>query len=181
MKKTQESREDLTGGRLPQFGTEEFTIGNHGCQHVESFASLCLDEVPLPTWRPGAPVGVNLGEAQLINVGQSDFTFNRATPKLFDLDLSGSEGGFITFFFREWRGRFHTMPDDFNAVVKVPTFTSAPPLCTCWASSCLAVNGSAIAIATILANCSGVIFFGAPLRGKSGSDAKPRNQFRLVV
>ena len=58
----------------------------------------CLDEVLLPTWRPGAPVGVNLGEAHLINVGQSDFTFSRATPKLFDLDLSGSEGGFITFF-----------------------------------------------------------------------------------
>ena len=100
MKKTQKSREYLTSGRLPQYGTEEHTTGNHGSQHVESFASLCLDEVPLPTWRPGAPVGVNLGEPYLIDVGQSDFTLGCATPKLFDLDLSGSEGGFITFFLK---------------------------------------------------------------------------------
>lgn len=98
MKKPQESREYLAGGRLPQLRTEELTAGNHGSQHVESFASLCLDEVPLPAWRPGAPVGVNLGEPHLVDVGQCDFTRSRATPKLRDLGLSSSEGGFITFF-----------------------------------------------------------------------------------
>ena len=33
-----------------------------------------------------------------------------------------------------WRARFHTMLDDFNAVVEVPTFATESPLGGCFAS-----------------------------------------------
>ena len=98
MQKAQESGECLAGSCSPKLCAEKLTAGYHGSQYVESLASLCFNKVPAPTWRPCAAVGVDLGEAHFIDIGQRDLTVCGPTPKMLDLDLRCSEGGFITFF-----------------------------------------------------------------------------------
>ena len=119
LKKAHKSRKCFGGGGFPQFGTEDFPVGNHGSQHIEPFSSCCFDLVRAPAFCPGVAVGMDLREAGFINVGQCDFAISSTATKLFYLDLCRLEGGFITFFFKEWRVRFHTKPAAFKAFAKV--------------------------------------------------------------
>jgi hypothetical protein len=84
-------------------------------------------------------------------------------------------------FFSEDRVRFHTKSAFFNALVIVFTCTNVPPIAMCLASSAFAVNGSCFAASNIFSNSSVVIFLGAPLRGASTNDSKPRLSQSILV
>ena len=68
----------------------------------------------LATGRPSAAVGVDLRKTSLVEVGQIDLARLRLLPERLYLLSAALESGFISFFLRLWRVRFHTNPPSFR-------------------------------------------------------------------
>ena len=115
-------------------------------------------------WCLGTSVRMNLSEPSFIAIGQHNLAFFSLRSHHINLSLCRSESYFISFFFSEWRVRFHTNSIFFKEPINVLTCTGVPPASRCFASSAFAVRGSSLAASCIFSNSCGLSFLGAPVR-----------------
>lgn len=89
-------------------------------------ATCSSNEVLLAAQRPGAVIGINLNETRLVEVGQSDPATQRLCPQPFKRLAGIGEGGGISFFYLQWRGRLHTRPMALRVLMRMFASTVTP-------------------------------------------------------